>query len=1188
MLKLDRIEDTNPKAQVESLLEENEKLIAQLASSDQKAEQNLIELQGELADAMKRLKGFESQATESEDSNLKAQIESLLEDNEKLIAQLASSDQQAEQDLIELQDELAAAMSRLEDFENQPSETEVSELKSRNRLLEEQLRGRDVSDVESIDRLEDELEGRMNELQALETSNRKLAQQYEEALARLKTSVENGSNEIVSELEREMQFAMERIAGLENEKQLKQEVIDNLRNDLKIARESLQNRPPVIDSSADTIQKLENELAAANDRISNMQEKAVKSDDDGENSQLVADLQKRLEQALSKLVELEEMEQDVPINLSPEAVDQLETELAAAEVTIAGLQSKIEEDRLKREEILKDLSVTNEKLLAMENRKLNEVEQDGGQIEKVKLLEAELSASEELIEDLKSRNDDEEKARGVLENRLAAAIEKLNEVESSLGDEEISPSAEIIAIENKMKEKDILIEDLREQLTSAIEGLSQKETELELIKEMNKGKPEPLEKQDEEQEIEILALQSEIDELRKMLQQAKQDIQKDSTEQSTAETLQAQLRDAVAESLEMEAELEQTKIRLAQLESEHGGGVKDEQLQELMDKAKTAEANAFARINELSSALRNSENLRKEMEQLLGEMENVPSQPADIASNPTFIELQRELAMLQKDLMIARDLSDPRVIELEQALSASREDGQRLNEEFKRAMEDFARIKNQVAGLEEENNRLRNVTLSQARNESDQNLAMLTNELNDLEREKNALIMELNIRDKRMEDLRDQLVRSQTAQPGMSPDESALQAQVIRLQGITQNAQDGAARSKEVADGLRNELAMAGKRISDLEESLRQAQSNARGLPSRMPDPSATSSPSILSVTQQAELESLRQQNVRLQDQLKAISSSPVRNDLDRRIRDLNQKNLTAQIQLDQERSRVEDLRKQLADARDIKQEIVERGQSANLKVDLLNDELSQARGRIQTLENALVSAREAIRILQNGGRGSSSIPVSLGSTRSVAAPSSTPSFLGTGTPRSPSLTLPGNRSNTLGGSSFNRNNNMTPMMPSVRSNQVSSAQAVPTGDSTVQLKAEVQFLNNRKRPAGFTEFFLVNKSLDAIMRDSMVRIPNNQGIDSYAELWARSVQRGYRFPGIAASIRNSLARSSLSRLKTNSVGEANVENIKPGSYFVVGASTLGQVGVVWSKPITLRSGDNDIALDLRDAAWAE
>ena len=107
-------------------------------------------------------------------------------------------------------------------------------------------------------------------------------------------------------------------------------------------------------------------------------------------------------------------------------------------------------------------------------------------------------------------------------------------------------------------------------------------------------------------------------------------------------------------------------------------------------------------------------------------------------------------------------------------------------------------------------------------------------------------------------------------------------------------------------------------------------------------------------------------------------------------------------------------------------------------------------------------------------------------------------------------------------------------------------------------------------------------------MKNSMVRIPRNEGIDSYAELWARAIQRGYRFPGVAASIRNSLARSSLTRLKTNSVGEANLDNLKSGSYYVVGASTLGQVGVVWSKSITLQNGENNVKLDLRDAAWAE
>ena len=97
-----------------------------------------------------------------------------------------------------------------------------------------------------------------------------------------------------------------------------------------------------------------------------------------------------------------------------------------------------------------------------------------------------------------------------------------------------------------------------------------------------------------------------------------------------------------------------------------------------------------------------------------------------------------------------------------------------------------------------------------------------------------------------------------------------------------------------------------------------------------------------------------------------------------------------------------------------------------------------------------------------------------------------------------------------------------------------------------------------------------------------------NQGVNSYGELWARSVQRGYRFPGVAANIRNALATTSLLRLKTNSVGEAKLRNIKPGGYYLIGASTLGQVGVVWSKPISVRSGSNNISLGLGDAVWAE
>ena len=148
--------------------------------------------------------------------------------------------------------------------------------------------------------------------------------------------------------------------------------------------------------------------------------------------------------------------------------------------------------------------------------------------------------------------------------------------------------------------------------------------------------------------------------------------------------------------------------------------------------------------------------------------------------------------------------------------------------------------------------------------------------------------------------------------------------------------------------------------------------------------------------------------------------------------------------------------------------------------------------------------------------------------------------------------------------------------------------QTVPKGDATLRLRAEVQFLNNKNRPAGFTEFFVLQEDLDSVLKSSRIRIPGGQGIDSFSELWARSVQRGYRYPGVAAAIRNALATSSIARIKTNSVGQANLTKLKAGKYFVVGASTLGQVGVIWSKPFSLSPGSNDLTLDLRDATWAE
>ena len=335
-----------------------------------------------------------------------------------------------------------------------------------------------------------------------------------------------------------------------------------------------------------------------------------------------------------------------------------------------------------------------------------------------------------------------------------------------------------------------------------------------------------------------------------------------------------------------------------------------------------------------------------------------------------------------------------------------------------------------------------------------------------------------------------------------------------------------------------------------------------------------------MSTEQLAELSNLRQENQRLQSQLVSLSNrpDPDRALLDQKIRDLNQRNMSAQVQLDQERAQVASLSKELADARNIKQEVLDRGRSAAMKVELLNDELANARNRMQSLEKALIGAREAIRVLRSGGNSSNTVQVSIPQNKSVST-----------------------RVTPESGTPINRNQfTERPVSPLSRfgqpqapvtlpnSSSFTSARNIPEGDASFSMKVEVQFLNNRNRPAGFTEFFLVDRDLDQVLAEARIRLPANEGIGSYAEYWARSVQRGYRFPGAAASIRNALANESVLRIKTNSLGEANIENVKAGRYFLVGASTLGQVGVVWSKPIDLSNGVNDVSLSLRDAAWAE
>ena len=99
------------------------------------------------------------------------------------------------------------------------------------------------------------------------------------------------------------------------------------------------------------------------------------------------------------------------------------------------------------------------------------------------------------------------------------------------------------------------------------------------------------------------------------------------------------------------------------------------------------------RIEELTLALTNSEQLRAETEDLLTELERNTKKQSDISQDPRFVELQEEMLALQNDLISAQGMDDSKVGDLQMKLQQSRDDAGRLNEELKAVMGDFSSLK---------------------------------------------------------------------------------------------------------------------------------------------------------------------------------------------------------------------------------------------------------------------------------------------------------------------------------------------------------------------------------------------------------------------------------------------------------------------------------------------------------------
>lgn len=146
-------------------------------------------------------------------------------------------------------------------------------------------------------------------------------------------------------------------------------------------------------------------------------------------------------------------------------------------------------------------------------------------------------------------------------------------------------------------------------------------------------------------------------------------------------------------------------------------------------------------------------------------------------------------------------------------------------------------------------------------------------------------------------------------------------------------------------------------------------------------------------------------------------------------------------------------------------------------------------------------------------------------------------------------------------------------------------------GGCSLQFDAVVTALNGKNKEAFYTEFFVVNEDVEKVLRTGGIKLEEYAGIDSYAELWARSRKNSFLFPNVQKNIRALLLKIVEAgkgyRVRTDINGSATLENLPAGKFFVVGTASLGKIGVTWSVPIQLKTGMNKLSLTLANADWS-
>ena len=809
-----------------------------------------------------------------------------------------------ELELTNRDQDLTSLTQQKKDLEEELEVVKVitGQLQDLNQVLEDTKESQNVQSLTSdqvFDSLKEELNRAKIELVVTLEEKEKLQDEFSLRLKNLETQLEDSQNEmfeeqeifqettneskiLVSELKTELDAARAEIAqmkrsGITESVETKQAVLQlqEALGTIRILQESLEEA----EAANLEVDNLRTELA---DAMSGQLEKFQENENDKTN------LQNEIENLEAEIALLRESNSGTQV-AQLKSNSALQAQLSSSDEEIKRLNNILSQSEQLGVGAL--VSIEDElALLKNENDELRTALNENTQTVDVTVeaLQKELAYAKNQLNDLGVKNEDPsmiEKAMD-LEMKLEMALAKIEQMDGQFGS---ADSPKLALLENELDQANSTINELNQQIESMISRQAEAELNLAMIE--NSVTPDSSQGMSSDEKA---AFADEINALRDELKKAKEDTASNSRSPEMA-ALQDELRQAVAESFELQMELEQTQARIKQMEEVASLDPSRQTIDEISRKANEAQESAQARIDELSNALRNSELLRSETEDLVTALERKASQSSDISNDPRFIDLQQEMLALQNDLISIQEMTDPRVKELENKLQNSRDEGARLNDELLGVMNEFSTLENSLNTLESENRRLRDVSLTNARIQADEAGESMQNQINGLTRENASLASQINEKDSRIQGLRDEMSKLAAKKPdGFSRN------QILQLQVQLQEAEDANSQAKLETQRVREELAFANRSLASLQSRMRDFENGGIQRNSQIDS------------SQLAEIEELRSQNNLLKEQLASTSNLPSQNDLENRISDLNQRNLTLTVELDQERIIIDDLKNEL------------------------------------------------------------------------------------------------------------------------------------------------------------------------------------------------------------------------------------------------------------------------------------